>query len=445
MPVQRAAQARRPERAWDPRAPPHPLCEEANHRMKGYVTALCLPLLLGAAAAAHATSVVLDFNDTKNNTASTQLLASAPNGAVKNINIGGRNAVQTGGTTDNQFLYVALPKGAFANSKAVWAVIDYYDQGTDAFATHFTDSSGSDKTAEANLLATTKHNTKAWTTYSIQLTGFGFTEAGPGGADVWIDDQADGPEIIDKIIITDEDPSLTHFPHVDPAHPIKVDGVISPGEWDGAYTVTLNMASQDAVNNYPGADKFSGIYYYKWDESGLYVRGDVTDVTPRLNDHTGDSAWSGDGVEEFLALDWSDPSHTTYLPGTDFHVFIGLGDSPQWGVESAGGTVDLGAIPPANLAIANTKTPVGYQFELYLPWQKLLDTEKNTTTKIVAGQKIGFFMFANNSNEIGPSNQDNALDPVKRTGPSGNPSKWVTTVLEPFQSKPVTSPPAAGP
>ena len=119
---------------------------------------------------------------------------------------------------------------------------------------------------------------------------------------------------------------------MDPAHPIKIDGVITPGEWDNAYVVTLNMASQDAVNNYPGADKFSGIYYHMWDESGLYVRGDVTDVTPRKNDQTGDKAWDGDGIEEFLALDWSDPSHTSYLPDTDFHVFIGLGDTPMWGI-----------------------------------------------------------------------------------------------------------------
>src|SRR5438270_6965789 len=122
--VQRAAQAERPERALDPRVPPHLLCEEGNHRMKGYVTALGLSLLLGAAGAASATSVTLDFNDTKNSTANAQLLSSAPNGAVKTLNVGGRNAVQTGGTSDNQFLYVGLPKGVFDNSKAVWAVID---------------------------------------------------------------------------------------------------------------------------------------------------------------------------------------------------------------------------------------------------------------------------------------------------------------------------------
>src|SRR5436190_20748213 len=106
----RAARTTRPARVSDPHAPPTELCEEGNHRMKGYVTALGLSLLMGAAGVASATTVTLDFNDTKNTTANAQLLSSGPNGAVKNVNVGGRNAVQTGGTSDNEFLYVALPK-----------------------------------------------------------------------------------------------------------------------------------------------------------------------------------------------------------------------------------------------------------------------------------------------------------------------------------------------
>src|SRR5229473_92037 len=125
-PVQRAARATRPARASDPRAPPHLLCEEANHRMKGYVTALGLSLLLGMAGAASATTAVIDFNTPGMTTASTQLIATGPNGKTTMTNIGGRNAVQTGGTSDNEFLYVALPKDLFKSSKAVWVVVEYY-------------------------------------------------------------------------------------------------------------------------------------------------------------------------------------------------------------------------------------------------------------------------------------------------------------------------------
>jgi hypothetical protein len=401
-----------------------------------------LLLTLALSPRAHAVTAVIDFNDTQN-TANVQLITNGPHGQVTNLTIGGRNAVETGGTSVNRYLYMALPTGLFATSKAVWAVVDYYDQGADTFSVDYRGKGGNTTAGEAPPYVT-KHDTKAWTRYSIQLTRFNFTEIGPGGADLWIDDRADGPEIIDKITVTDEDPDLTHWPHVDPAHPIKIDGVISPGEWDGAYTVTLNTAAQDALAgvDWGGPQDFSGTYYYKWDESGLYVRGDVTDATPRLNNQTGDQAYTGDGFEEYLALDWSDPTRTSFLPGTDFHVFIGLGHTPMWGFASGHQYFNWGAIPLDNLAIKNTTKPVGYQFEFYQPWQKLLDAEKNTKTVIQAGQQIGWDMFANNSKEL-PSNQDVAMSPFKRTNPSDDRSIWATVVLEPGLT--VTNSPNAGP
>jgi hypothetical protein len=415
--------------------------------MKGYLAALGLSLLLGVPTVASATSAVIDFNTPSMTTANTQLITNGPNGKTTTTNVGGRNAVQTGGTTDNEFLYISLPKGLFASSKAVWAVVDYYDQGMGTFQLHF-DNSGTDTTAEANPVAL--HDTKAWASHTFNLGKPAFTAAGPGGADVWLDDMATAPLIVSRITVTDADPSLTHFPHTDPAHPINI-GKFDPAAWDGAFSVTLNTAAQDALAgaNWGGPQDFSGTYYHKWDETGLYIRGDVTDATPRMNDKTGDQAWNGDGIEEFLSLDWSDPTHSDYLPGTDFHVFIGLGDSPQWGVQyaAADGTHmddDLGAIPAANLAIRNTTNPTGYQFELYLPWQTLLGHVMNTKTKITAGQEIGWFMFANNSKEL-PSNQDVAMSPYKRTGPSGHPNVWATVVLDPVSAQPVTNPaPAAG-
>src|SRR5437764_6325618 len=167
-PVPRAAQATRPERPWT-RAPPHRLCEEGNHRMKGYVTALGLSLLLGAAGMAGATTVTLDLNDTKNTTTDVKLITSNADGAVKNVNIGGRNAVQTGGDGTNDFLYVALPKGVFDSSKALWTTVEYYDQGTDTFTLAF-DNAGTETTVTENPV--TKHDTKAWTTQTFTMPGF---------------------------------------------------------------------------------------------------------------------------------------------------------------------------------------------------------------------------------------------------------------------------------
>ena len=92
--------------------------------MKGHVTALALLLLLGAEGTAGATTVTLDFSDPTHSTANVKLITTNADGAVQNVNVGGRNAVQTGGGTGG-FLYVGLPKDAFANSRAVWASVEY--------------------------------------------------------------------------------------------------------------------------------------------------------------------------------------------------------------------------------------------------------------------------------------------------------------------------------
>src|SRR5262245_3420181 len=79
-----------------------PPSEEASHRMKGYIAALGLAMLLATARTVSATTATIDFNDSKNSTTNTNLLSDAPNGKTTTVNSGGRNAVQTGGTTDNQ-------------------------------------------------------------------------------------------------------------------------------------------------------------------------------------------------------------------------------------------------------------------------------------------------------------------------------------------------------
>ena len=48
---------------------------------------------------ASATTVTLDFSDPTNSTATVKLITTNADGAVKNVNVGGRDAVQTGGGT----------------------------------------------------------------------------------------------------------------------------------------------------------------------------------------------------------------------------------------------------------------------------------------------------------------------------------------------------------
>src|SRR5206468_7439558 len=139
-------------------------------------------------------------------------------------------------------------------AKDVWATVEYYDQGTDAtgtgqFQLHY--DAGTDATGILDMTdqqdAVHQNQTKMWLSHSWNLAGADFEEAGPGGADIWIDDMADGnPVAIDKIIVSAQDPNTVHWPHVDLKNPIKIDGVISPGEWDNAYSLTVTAPGQDA-------------------------------------------------------------------------------------------------------------------------------------------------------------------------------------------------------
>jgi len=151
------------------------------------------------------------------------------------------------------------------------------------------------------------------------------------------------------------------------------------------------------------------------------------------------------GFQIYLGLDWSNPAHGAYLQ-TDFDIYVGLGATPMWADEygTPRTVVDWGAIPMANLAITNTTKPVGYQFEFYLPWEMMLKDAMDTRTKVAAGQTIGWFFYANNSKEIGPSAQDVAMEPFGLTDQYPHAYEWSAVALDPFQAPPAAPAPTAG-
>jgi hypothetical protein len=402
--------------------------------MKGSITAVCLSLLLGVAGAAGAATATLDLTDPTKTTNVT--LVANDDGKTTEVTEGGIKAVQTSGADDGTYgyLYLNVKDDLFKDSKALWVRVDYFDQGTDTFQVEY--DTEADPVQRVPTNPRLKADTRVWTSYTVKLIDFQLQGRQDGGSDVRISDEGDGPEIIRQVIVTDEDPDKIHFPKVDPANPITIDAVKKAGEWDNALSFTLDRADQDVVNAFISKEDFSGVYSYKWDDKGMYVLGEVTDATPRLNDAPAPSYWNGDGLELFIGLDQTDPNRTTYQEGTDFHVFIGMGETPAWANQYLGVPgEDRGPVPAENLAIVNTDT--GYMFELFLPWTFL-----NETAKVVDGQEIAWYMFANNSRDIGPSQQQMAMVPFKRNGPSGNPSRWATAVLEP--AKVVETPPAAG-
>jgi hypothetical protein len=201
--------------------------------------------------------------------------------------------------------------------------------------------------------------------------------------------------------------------------------------------VKLDRAQYDTNGGgkWGGPKDFSGTYSFKWDENALYLLGQVVDATPRLNDSGGYGAgqyWAGDGMEQFIGLDDSNPEITDgMVDPTDFKMMISLGTTPQWAIADRGvlkdgnPPIDLGDMKD-NIAIVNTTNPTGYVFEMRIPWNI-----HNSSDKVTGGQRIRWHMYANNSLEIGPSNQDVAMSPSGRGNLNSNIAGWYRAMLDP--------------
>jgi hypothetical protein len=407
--------------------------------MKGYVTALCLSTLLGVAGAASAATAVFDFSGT--DPASNLAVVDVEGGKTTSVTQKDRKGVQTGGDGTNQYLYLDVKDDLFKGAKALYMNVEYFNTGTDQFRVEYgaieTDADGNQADnafAVANPPTKTKANANTWTTQVFTLANPNLLGGMEGKADIRIDDMADGPEIIGRITISDEDPRRPNIAQVDPAKPITIDGVKKEGEWEGAYTFTLNAAEFDAVNgtNWTSPEDFTGTYSFKWDETGLYVLGEVIDDDPLHADR--DSLWENDGVELYIGLDQSNPGRTAYLAESDFQVITALKSEPVRVVyRGSSGAEGKGPEPVAPGALVVVKTDKGYMFEYLLRWDYIKEGFKPTP-----GQAIGFNMFGNDS-DTDPGGQDTAMTPFKGQQMYTNPSAWVTATLAPHQV--VTNPP----
>jgi hypothetical protein len=302
--------------------------------------------------------------------------------------------------------------------------VEYFDEGKGGFKLQY---DGQDDAYQTSGSPPTGLNfdTQKFTSQTWHLIGFKLAGGETGGADLRIDDRAaddaDGPQFISKITLSDQDPDFTHFPYA--VNKITIDGKADAAEWDGAYKATVDRPQQDAfgaATTWISPEDFSGTYSFKWDENALYILGQVKDATPRLNDKEAPELWNGDGAEFAIGLDDSDPERTSAGP-MDFKVSIGVGAKPGWQLRSNGEDMAIGEVGN-NLVITNTTD--GYLFELQIPWSIM------NGAKVKAGQRIAWSMFANNSRDT-PSAQQMALNPFGRTDTNRNASGWARAVLDP--------------
>jgi hypothetical protein len=380
-------------------------------------------LILGLTAVAHAAkSVSIDFTGDQPVAQGLKQVnnSAGSDGVTTIVKRGGKNVAQTGGTDAASNLYLQIDPAFKTDLKSVWVTVEYFDEGKDNFQLQY-DGQDDPLTSERPD-PRQKFDSQQFARQVWHLVGFKLAGGQAGGADLRINDGADGPEFIAKVTVSDEDPDFIHFPYA--VNKITIDGKKDAAEWDGAYSVTLDRPQQDGVPgspNWKGPEQFSGKYSFKWDENNFYILGEVRDATPRLNTvDDGVGYWNGDGTEQFLGLDDSDPERNSCVADKDFQIGLGLGKEVGWSIIAPGGET----LNPVDNNIVVTDSTDGYLFEAQIPWARLAGN------KVTAGQRIAWYMFANNST-VDPSTQEVALGPASRTGPSCNPSRWIRAMLDP--------------
>jgi Carbohydrate family 9 binding domain-like len=393
--------------------------------MKRLCLGVCTTLLLGFAGAAHANAVWIDFTGPQ---VVRQGLTQVNNAAGKDgettiVKMAGVNTAKTGGTDAAGYLYLKISPVFKADLQSVWVTVDYFDQGTNGFRLEY-DGTGS-TTAASRPAIRYKYDTMGFTSQTWHLVNFNLKGGQEGGADLRINDRAsdaaaDGEEYVARVVVSDTDPNFSYFPYATTKP--TIDGKIDAGEWDEAGYVVLDSLRQDgygsARTGFKVPEDFSGVYFFKYDETNLYVMGMVRDATPRYNSNLDPTRYyAGDGVQVYFGLDDSNPERASLTAGSDFNIQVSLGPNP--GI-SLGGR-DLDSVN--NLKVQDTAD--GYQFELRLPWTSL-----DASAKAVPGQRVAWYLFANNSITEDPSNQDLALGPTGITGPSSYPWVWIRGVLD---------------
>ncbi|MBI5831420.1 MAG: hypothetical protein HZB16_03810 [Armatimonadetes bacterium] len=153
-----------------------------------------------------------------------------------------------------------------------------------------------------------------------------------------------------------------------------------------------------------------------WDERNLYLMANVTDPTPRLNSHRGDSIWSADGLELFIG--WEKLDQTGGLLFTDRQVLLSGGEvdgQPQYYLANSPKQepLTLVSLPTAGR---------GYILEAAIPWSSLGITPK-------VNQQLRFDLGVDDSTDGNSRRCQLMWSGTDRN--SGDRGAWGTAVLLP--------------
>ncbi len=71
--------------------------------------------------------------------------------------------------------------------------------------------------------------------------------------------------------------TVRHYIFVDKAGEVKIDGIISEGEWDNATKLVLDEQSTVGMKDWTGPDDLSAVAYVAYDSKSLYIAAEVID------------------------------------------------------------------------------------------------------------------------------------------------------------------------
>ena len=161
-----------------------------------------------------------------------------------------------------------------------------------------------------------------------------------------------------------------------------IDGVMSPGEWEGAVEYALDEDSAAECEGAPGSDAGMA-FFLMWNESGLYMYAAVEDMTMAPPVKAGNPLNVTDAVQLGINLTNKKGNEINDAYFFSFATEIGDGGGAAWYEHFAYG----GASETAGIMAAGERKGESYTLEIFLPWEALRHMDEDFT--IFEGMKIG--------------------------------------------------------
>jgi len=219
--------------------------------------------------------------------------------------------------------------------------------------------------------------------------------------------------------------------------PIKVDGTLSPEEWEDAMPFTANdKASYVPLNGgqWGGPEDLSANGYLKWDKDNLYLAMNVTDDS-HVQTEKGGSIWNGDSVQFCL-----DPGRSIapgyYHTNDEIGFALNSQDNTVYHWKWASSAGDDLTMPDAGFSVVRKGTITSY--EASIPWSDLVPDPNGIGENV----DLGFSLLVNDSdpNEQGIGERKGFVQYMSGVGITKDMAQYGDLVLAERTNNPPETP-----